>query len=508
MDPTLKCDDHLPAPTNLTATAGSACVDLAWTRVPDPVAAPWPDGVRIQRADGEGSTYFEEVGATKWDATSWSDTGVEADQTYTYRVCEHYDNDTRSTTSNEVTVVVSDDATDGGGEGEGSIIVVETADALQGAIDAAQPGDTIALIAGTVYEVGMLYLPAKTGLVTLTTQGALPDRRVQPDDSFAILRSGNPDRTIDATGATNWRLDGLEFEASTDGHSDIIRLQDSAHITLDRLLIVAGPQGQKRAICGNGTDITLSRSYIANIFATGMDSQAFCAWDGAGPYTITDNYLEAGSENIMFGGADSKSPERVPSNILIEGNTIGKPESWRGVEGKYAVKNLLEFKVGKHILVRDNQFSGSWTDAQDGYAILLKSVNQGGAAPWTALEDVEITGNTITDVESGFNILGISADQPGGQTTRLNIHHNELTAEWTAFKLGGKAGEVTVEDNQLTHGGNLVTLYGEYAAECFRFNRNRYKDVDYGIKGDGTASGEPSLQRYCTTYEYDENVAW
>jgi hypothetical protein len=46
-----------------------------------------------------------------------------------------------------------------------------------------------------------------------------------------------------------------------------------------------------------------TRSHLAGIWRSGQDSQAFAAWDGAGPYTITDNYLEAASETVMFGGA-------------------------------------------------------------------------------------------------------------------------------------------------------------------------------------------------------------
>ena len=53
------------------------------------------------------------------------------------------------------------------------------------------------------------------------------------------------------------------------------------------------PQGQKRAIRATAPRSRLTRSHIANIWRSGQDSQAFCAWDGAGPYTLTDNYLEA-----------------------------------------------------------------------------------------------------------------------------------------------------------------------------------------------------------------------
>jgi hypothetical protein len=138
---------------------------------------------------------------------------------------------------------------------------------------------------------------------------------------------------------------------------------------MDRLLIVAGPAGQKRAIKANGRSITLTRSHIANIWRAGQDSQAFCAWDGAGPYTVTDNYLEAASENVMFGGANSLAPDRVPADILVAGNHFSKRLEWRG-QGK-VVKNLFELKSAKRVTVRNNLFEHNWSDAQSGTAIVF-----------------------------------------------------------------------------------------------------------------------------------------
>ena len=54
------------------------------------------------------------------------------------------------------------------------------------------------------------------------------------------------------------------------------------------------------------------------------------AWEGAGPYTITDNYLAASGENILFGGGDNLGGEATnPADILVAGNYIHKPQAWR-----------------------------------------------------------------------------------------------------------------------------------------------------------------------------------
>ena len=62
--------------------------------------------------------------------------------------------------------------------------------------------------------------------------------------------------------------------------------------------------------------------------ASGLDTQAICGWNGPGPYTITNNYLEAAGENILFGGADPSIPNLVPSNITVTGNYLTKQLAW------------------------------------------------------------------------------------------------------------------------------------------------------------------------------------
>ena len=62
--------------------------------------------------------------------------------------------------------------------------------------------------------------------------------------------------------------------------------------------------GQKRCIALNAANVTISDSYIAECKGVGQDTQAIGGWNGPGPYTIENNYLEAAGENVMFGGAD------------------------------------------------------------------------------------------------------------------------------------------------------------------------------------------------------------
>jgi len=392
---------------------------------------------------------------------------------------------------------------------------------LQTALDTANPGDVIVLQAGARY-VGTFRLPAKPAgpVITIQSSATLPNRRIGPQDA-SLLPTIAPNvvaAILDGTGAANWKLDGIRFESVLNGQGEVIVLQDSTNIYIDRVLIVAGPNGQKRGIRGNGQQITLTRSYIANIWRVGQDSQAFCAWDGAGPYTITDNYLEAASENIMFGGADSLSPARMPSDILVEGNYFTKQWGWRG-QG-VAVKNLFELKAGRRITIRRNVFERNWADAQTGYGILLKALNQDGSAPWSVLEDVLFENNVVRDTDNGFNILGNDYQYPSGRATRITIRNNLVLTTGVGFQLGGEIGMLTIDHNTIVNGGTLMSLYigsvwnagapaprtTNFAVEQLAYTNNMAYHNAYGVKGDGTAVGTPSLVGHTLNYYWANNV--
>ncbi len=393
---------------------------------------------------------------------------------------------------------------------------------LQAALNAAQPGDELVLQAGARF-VGSFRLPAKAAgpVITIRSSATLPDRRITPQDASLLPTLASPilSAVLDGTGAANWKLDGIKFEPVSDGQGDVIVLQDSTNIYLDRILIVGGAYGQKRGVRGNGTHITLTRSYIANIWrSSGQDSQAFCAWDGAGPYTIVDNYLEAASENVMFGGADSKSPDRVPSDILVEGNHFTKRLEWRGAG--VAVKNLFELKSARRIAIRRNVFENNWTDGQTGYGILLKVVNQDGTAPWSVLEDVLFEQNLVRNTENGLNLLGYDYAHPSGRATRITIRNNLLLTPGIAFQLGGEIGDVAIDHNTVDQGTTLMSLYrgtvwpsgtanarpGAYAVERLTYTNNLARHNTYGVKGQGTAVGTPSLAAYTLSYVWTNNV--
>lgn len=347
-------------------------------------------------------------------------------------------------------------------------ITVSAGGNLQAAVTAAKPGDEIVVAAGARF-VGSLVFPAKPfgPVITIRSSAALPDRRIGPAD-LPLLPSiaasaGAAAITIDHS--DNWKLDGLNLEPTTT--AEILAIQSSSNVTLDRILMVAGAAGQRRGIRGNGRAITLRRSYVARMWSTAGDSQAFAAWDGAGPYTITDNYLEAASENVLFGGADSSSAAEMPADLLLEGNTLTKPLEWQGA-GK-GVKNLFELKAMRHARIRRNLFENNWIDGQAGSAIVFTPRNQEGTAPWTQVEDVVFELNIIRNSPAIFNVLGYDDTNVSAQTTGIVIRNNLAIGSAVGGRfalLTNEIGSITLDHNTYIQsppasGTAAIGLYAE-----------------------------------------------
>lgn len=70
------------APSGLTATAAScSCINLSWMD-----NSSTESGFKIERCQGSGCTNFAQIAIVGINITSYSDTGLAAMTTYTYRV--------------------------------------------------------------------------------------------------------------------------------------------------------------------------------------------------------------------------------------------------------------------------------------------------------------------------------------------------------------------------------------------------------------------------------------
>jgi hypothetical protein len=411
----------------------------------------------------------------------------------------------------------------------GSILRLDRNGDLQDAIDQAQPGDTIVLEAGAVYK-GPFTLPVKSGSDFITIQssriGELPEAvRVSPSQSalFAKLQSATNGEPIIRTkpSAHHYRFAGIEF-STTDANIkvyDLVRLGDwqsqttlqsvPHHLLIDRSYIHGfKTQEVQRGIALNSAETSITNSYISDIHGKGYDTQAICGWNGPGPFTIVNNYLEGAGENVMFGGAPASIPDLVPTGITFKNNYVFKPLSWYVNDPSYAgnhwtVKNLFELKNARNVIVDGNVFDGNWTDAQAGRAIVFtpRPSDSGRAA---VVEDVTFSNNIIRNVGSGVNLLGMD-DPPQPQEVRLRrvtIRNNLFEIDGPRFGSNGVFATVvngtdivTIENNTVFQTGSIILA--DYKPNTgFVYRNNIAPHNEYGIFGSGAGIGNPGIAKY------------
>ncbi len=411
---------------------------------------------------------------------------------------------------------------------------------FQAALNAAQAGDVIQLAAGATYQ-GPFTLPANAGssYITIRTSAAdsnLPAAGARIDPSYSSVMPklvGNGDRNspilTTTPGSSHFQLIGVEI-TPTPGAAlyQLVQLGTGVETSLDQLptdfvfdrcYLHGDPdQGSRRGIAMNVPNVTVKNSYLSDFKIVNADSQALASWNGPGPFIITNNYLEGAGENVLVGGQDPTIPNLVPTGITIRQNHFSKPLSWRVGDPSYqgthwSVKNLLEFKNARQIVVDGNFFENNWADAQDGFAILFTPRNQNDSAPWSVVSDAQFTNNIIRHVASGINILGADDIYSSQQLHNITIRNNlfeDVSMEWggTArlFQVLNGARNVTFDHNTGFPDG-AISMADELPSFGFVFTNNLAAHGAYGFSGSDYGEGTAALNHYFPNAVFQANGA-
>ncbi len=402
----------------------------------------------------------------------------------------------------------------------GQTIYVNQGDDLQAAINAAQPGDRILLQAGATFA-GNFTLPAKTGTASITIRTNIADpvpagTRITPATAVNLAKIKSPNTfTALATApyARNYVLQLLEFPANVGGFGEVISLGDGSsaqnslamvpgNILVDRVYVHGDGAGQKRGIGLNSASTTIRDSYIANIWYVGQDSQAIAGWNGPGPYTIHNNYLEAASENFLLGGADPAIVDLIPSDITFTKNHLTKPLAWMA-RADINVKNLFELKNAQRVTIDGNVFENNWMAAQAGYALVFTGRSQDGTAPWSVVQDLTFTNNIVRNVASAINILGKDYYFPSGTSSRF-VFRNNLFDNISRASFGGNGRfllvnggvDFTFDHNTIIQDGASVVYADTNAVSQFTFTNNIAPDHAWAIMGGGTSPGNGTIATF------------
>jgi hypothetical protein len=380
----------------------------------------------------------------------------------------------------------------------GSIIPVNSGGDLQGALNSANCGDTISLQAGATFS-GKFEVPAKNCdnghwiiIRTNSPDSALPAEGQRLTPCYAGLASldGRPSYNCPnaknvlakiqvvsagdgpiklAPGANFYRFIGLEVTrlVSTRGSARLITgLGASDHIIVDRSWLHGQKQDETNlGISLNGmTNAAVVDSYFSDfhcISASGTctDSHAIaggCSDTQDGPFKIQDNFIEASSEGILFGGGPATL---TPSDIQILNNHFWKPWQWMkgspnfvgGADGRpFVVKNHLELKNAVRVLVEANLLENNWGGfSQEGFAILLSPKNQHrqngtNVCPICQVTDVTVRYARISHAGGGFQMTtalsgnGVTG-APALAGERWSIHDVVIDDLNTRYVGGGSA---------------------------------------------------------------------
>lgn len=396
----------------------------------------------------------------------------------------------------------------------GNVITVKAGGDFQAALNRAKPGDTIVLQAGAKY-VGAFILPNKTDNEFITIQSSelakLPPEgeRVHPKDAALmpkILSVGKGESAVKtAPNAHHYRFVGIEFAPDNKDYiynlislgTDSQKANEMPHdFEIDRCYIHPNPQGKtRRGVALNSANTNIKNSYIAGFAYKEEETQAIAGWNGSGGYKIINNYLEAGAENILFGGGDPSIKNLVPTDIEIRNNVMTKPLEWRGTVG---TKCSFELKNARNVQVIGNIIENSFGEM----AVRLTVRNQDGSAPWSVIEDVLMQDNIIRNSGGGINFLGSDDNNKSERMKRVKIVNNLFTgldANWGEdgrFILIADTEDVTIENNTVIHDGNIITAH-RAASKNFIFRNNIVSFNKYGFNG---GNGESMKQLFPTYF--------
>ncbi|HEX3160575.1 MAG TPA: hypothetical protein VHQ45_18800 [Gemmatimonadaceae bacterium] len=411
----------------------------------------------------------------------------------------------------------------------GRTITVKAGQNLQNAINSAAPGDVISVQAGATFT-GNFQLPKKSGSGWITIRssahGSLPaGTRVGPAEATKMPKLVAPNGSAalrTAAGAHHYRLIGLEIRASTavSSSNSLVEIGDGSgaqntvaeiptHIILDRSYVHGtSSQTVKRCIGLHSAHSAIIDSYVSDCHSKTQDSQAIGGWNGPGPYKIANNYLSGAGENIMFGGADPSISGMLPRDIEISRNHIHKPAAWKG---KWLIKNLLELKIGQRVLVEGNVFENNWAAGQTGFAIVLKSTNQGGRATWSQTSDVTLRHNIIKNVAHGVNIAAKPEKYAAVKAARFVFTNNVWDRVGSGTYPGGRLFQVdaiaglTIESNSAVSTHSALFLHGGRTSALVVRN-NAFGKTNYPLLGDAKGTGKRALDHYAPGWIFTGNV--
>ena len=250
------------APSGLTATASGTQINLGWTASTDNVGV---TGYRVERCQGSGCTTFAQIATTT--STGYTDTGLTANTSYSYRVRATDAAGNNSGYSNTASAIT-----------QGNSLIAVTISPRRGGLTLSQ---TLTLTASVTNDVG-------AAGVTWTKSGG----------SF----SGTPSLTsamFFSPAAGSFTITATSLADNTKSASATIGVTDLAGIFTQRYDIGRTGQNQQEYAL---TASTVNNSTFGKLFSCPVDGEVY-----AQPLYVANLVIGGGTRNTIFVSTENDS---------------------------------------------------------------------------------------------------------------------------------------------------------------------------------------------------------
>lgn len=308
---------------------------------------------------------------------------------------------------------------------------------LQYAIDNCAQGDIIVLTSGATYTYQVtlrehaatpayIYIIASNfynntpvGGTSIPAAGTRITNDPTELTNFAKLRVNlvNTEAVLADLRAHHYRFVGIDFVAPDLTNYGLVSLTTTAirdldlphHIGFDRCHLSGSDNLDVysiRGIVGNANFLLVTGCWAEKFHGlAGSDSQALWVNAARGPFRVTNNFMSASGENVLFGGSDNGFYKLNPSDAYFNGNFWWKDTAWAQGYIKFNVKNSIEFKMGRRILVDGDIVENNWVQSQFGSTFLANLHNQSGGNPWLYLNDLHFKNVRAMAIQRGLEQL-------------------------------------------------------------------------------------------------------
>jgi hypothetical protein len=294
---------------------------------------------------------------------------------------------------------------------------------------------------------------------------------------------------------------------TSDYRSEVVQLgdataaQNTIKLVPDAITIVnvtVPTHRGKRGFAIHATDVLLENCSAFDVWDPGLaDSQGIWIHNTPGSISIIGGTFEAASENIMVGGDSVKIPGNTPTGILIDGVTLQKPLGWQTDGTNRAVKNLLELKASRNVVIRNCVLDGTWTASQSHGCAFVFTPKNANIVDGVLVEDC-----VVRNAGALVQLMGLDYNTVTPQATR-NIVFRRVQFTLSKAQFGGLGGLTTMTGGMKdvifdqcsgTHDGSQMVIsdssatYGQQGPVTI--TGCTMPTGQYGLKADGVNYGD------------------